>query len=915
MHWIDRVVRPVVFSASLIAVSHIGLAADVTEVSRFDLPSEPSALFINGDTAAVGVKGGTDSAGNPIPGSVYTYKFEGSAWLPGAVISPPGASPSFGQSLDLEGNLMFIGDPLAGIQSPPEGRVWIYFRDPAVPDPQWALFESIAGPRAGSEFGTTLATSSDTSALGSAVAVWAPKAREVTFSCTIIFLPTTCTEYKSDIIVWLMLGGPMQPILDSGGDLAVEGDVLLASFGGTEFLPTSTSISEWRFNPLVNPIVFPAWVEQPPSIYGDTDPFELEFGQAFDLDNGTVIVGAPNTQLFAGLSPASVYLYRNTENGWIREARILGAEPTDEQIALNRFGQAVALHGDTAIVGNPTGYSPIAGCDGSPDTCSRNLAGDVRAGDATVLQRSGGQWSKTTRILASDGITEDLFGSLVALNSTHAFVANSSMRPETASKYSVYVFDLSSASRPDGDGDGIADADDNCPDVTNADQTDTDGDNYGDACDNCSATANQDQADTDSDGVGDVCDACAQDPDNDVDGDTVCGNLDNCPLDMNLDQLDSDNDIVGDACDICPLDRLNDSDADGLCANADNCPFHPNSDQLDTDLDTIGDACEAFLPDYAVAIRHEPANPIVGDLVTVTAIVTNIGGDGEDPSIGTPGFEMQFVIDGVEQPSSRQPGIPSGDSRTFGTILKGYIEPTAVTVHAVAVMNDIRRDQNLSNNRATDTVVFSPPPEPEIDVSPTVVEFGNALVGQAAQQRIILSNVGTGEMVVTALTLDATPEFSIAAITLPATIAPASSLDVDITLTPTLVAQYSGLLHISSDDADEPTVTVSLSGTGIVQNLPPDEATTVIIDSVDNAVVQGTLQGTSPSGRLAAFEATLETAGDLVAGGKVAGACNQLDNAYKFADGVKPPPDMIEGEDRELIAGQILALKESLSCP
>ncbi|MGK0359643.1 MAG: hypothetical protein ACI9U2_001949 [Bradymonadia bacterium] len=36
---------------------------------------------------------------------------------------------------------------------------------------------------------------------------------------------------------------------------------------------------------------------------------------------------------------------------------------------------------------------------------------------------------------------------------------------------------------PDGDADGVADADDNCPGAPNPDQADTDGDGAGDACD------------------------------------------------------------------------------------------------------------------------------------------------------------------------------------------------------------------------------------------------------------------------------------------------------------------------------------------------------------------------------------------------------------------------------------------------
>ena len=78
---------------------------------------------------------------------------------------------------------------------------------------------------------------------------------------------------------------------------------------------------------------------------------------------------------------------------------------------------------------------------------------------------------------------------------------------------------------PDGDGDGIPDASDNCPSVANPSQTDTDGDGQGDACDptpngpdgdgdgvpnstdNCPSVANPTQADADGDGVGDACDS------------------------------------------------------------------------------------------------------------------------------------------------------------------------------------------------------------------------------------------------------------------------------------------------------------------------------------------------------------------------------------------------------------------------
>ena len=74
--------------------------------------------------------------------------------------------------------------------------------------------------------------------------------------------------------------------------------------------------------------------------------------------------------------------------------------------------------------------------------------------------------------------------------------------------------DLPDANPADLDGDGVLNAQDNCPNRTNADQHDEDHDAIGDACDNCPTIANADQADTTEaamngqfpDGVGNACD-------------------------------------------------------------------------------------------------------------------------------------------------------------------------------------------------------------------------------------------------------------------------------------------------------------------------------------------------------------------------------------------------------------------------
>jgi hypothetical protein len=163
-------------------------------------------------------------------------------------------------------------------------------------------------------------------------------------------------------------------------------------------------------------------------------------------------------------------------------------------------------------------------------------------------------------------------------------------QPNDFTPYGSYDLRINQPS--DGDGDGVPDEEDLCPEVPDPGQEDADSDGLGDACDNCPTTANAGQEDADSDGAGDACDGCANDPDDDADSDGLCGDLDNCPTDANAGQTDSDSDGSGDACDTCPNDPDNDADSDGVCGELDNCPTDANTGQADADSDGVGDVCD-----------------------------------------------------------------------------------------------------------------------------------------------------------------------------------------------------------------------------------------------------------------------------------------------------------------------------------
>jgi hypothetical protein len=152
------------------------------------------------------------------------------------------------------------------------------------------------------------------------------------------------------------------------------------------------------------------------------------------------------------------------------------------------------------------------------------------------------------------------------------------------------VHSVDTATAPDTDGDGIADAADGCPSRADPMQLDGDGDGAGDACDVCPSLADPAHEDRDGDGVGDACDDCPTTPD---------------PA-----QADADHDGIGDACE--PDTPPADSDGDGVPDATDDCPIVADPAQLDADGDGVGDACDSC-PATAAADQRDRDGDGAGD--------------------------------------------------------------------------------------------------------------------------------------------------------------------------------------------------------------------------------------------------------------------------------------------------------------
>jgi len=123
-------------------------------------------------------------------------------------------------------------------------------------------------------------------------------------------------------------------------------------------------------------------------------------------------------------------------------------------------------------------------------------------------------------------------------------------------------------------------------------------------------------------------------------------------------------------------------------------------------------------------------------------------------------------------------------------------------------------------------------PVGDINVSPASVPFGSVTVGESsAPFTVIVQNLGTGELTLSSATIvgSNTDDFVLDDSDCPAVLGPAVSCDLQVTFTPLAEGSREATLQIDSDDPDESTVPVGLTGQGGLVVLFPDDNLDLVI--------------------------------------------------------------------------------------
>lgn len=177
-----------------------------------------------------------------------------------------------------------------------------------------------------------------------------------------------------------------------------------------------------RYPVTIDPIAQQAYLKASNTGNGD------RFGLAVAIDGDTVVVGAPyessnatgvngnQADNSAGWSGA-VYVFVRTDGVWTQQAYLKASNTDSEDL----FGSAVAVSGDTVVVGAWEEDGNATGVNGN---ASNNSA--TRSGAAYVFTRTTGVWSQQAYLKASNtgagdrfGISVDVAGDTIGVGASH----------------------------------------------------------------------------------------------------------------------------------------------------------------------------------------------------------------------------------------------------------------------------------------------------------------------------------------------------------------------------------------------------------------------------------------------------------------------------------------------------------------
>jgi uncharacterized membrane protein len=128
---------------------------------------------------------------------------------------------------------------------------------------------------------------------------------------------------------------------------------------------------------------------------------------------------------------------------------------------------------------------------------------------------------------------------------------------------------------------------------------------------------------------------------------------------------------------------------------------------------------------------------------------------------------------------------------------------------------------------------------PDVQALPDSIDFGPVFVTTSAADTIRISNVGTDTLLISDISLDGPSDFQLTHSI--GDLAPGEFDFLYVTFTPSTEASFSGEVRITSNDPDEPVLSIPLAGEGL---FPPEIQVTpdsLVVDAISGDIVPRTL--------------------------------------------------------------------------
>lgn len=320
------------------------------------------SVALSGDTALIGAYRDT-TAGNGA-GSAYVFLRSGTVWTQQAQLLAPDAATGdeFGYSVALDGDTAVIGSHFDDEGGPGNdaGSAYVFVRGGTTWSQQARLVKT--EPKELDLFGTSVDVSGDTVVVG-AYRDDTPAARNGGSAYVFVRSGTTWTQQAELLAADAAVNDEFGWSVALSGDTAVIGayaDDRPAGLGvGSAYVFVRTGTS---------------WTQQTQLLLDD-GAFQDQFGFAVAVDGDTILTGVNFDDTIAGEDAGSVPVFVRSGAAWTQQARLISSNTASQ----DWLGQAVAISGNTALVGAP-GDDSAAGTEGGRRTCScaRGRAGRGR---------------------------------------------------------------------------------------------------------------------------------------------------------------------------------------------------------------------------------------------------------------------------------------------------------------------------------------------------------------------------------------------------------------------------------------------------------------------------------------------------------------------------------------------------------